>query len=214
MWTQPLEGWPIGAVLANFTTRYPPWCCKPLLPCGSSLCSVPPVWFPGLAAPPGFHWTLCANLGDRWNQSTYILCRGSSSGRDGLLFQHVSGANSPSCVILSTSLSLTQVSGGSFAGTAPGNAGICLFSITTPLSVVPFDTAESPRPSSLLPVSSWKQKDKIWMQNKWHTTFLYLDPILYPTHDVVMVTSVCVDMLSWTQHCSSETIMMQSRNNL
>lgn len=59
------------------------------------------------------------------------------------------------------SLSLTPVRGGSFLGTAPGNTGISLFSITTPLSVVPFDTAESPRPSSLLPVSSWQHRDTI-----------------------------------------------------
>lgn len=65
---------------------------------------------------------------------------------------YVGHINLPSCLFLSNTL----VELGGFLGTSPGNAGIKPSSITTPLSVVPLETAESPRPSSLLPVSSYQ----------------------------------------------------------
>lgn len=65
---------------------------------------------------------------------------------------YVGHINSPSCLVWSNTL----VKLGGFLGTSPGNAGISPSSITTPLSAVAFETAESPRPSSLLPVSSYQ----------------------------------------------------------
>lgn len=70
---------------------------------------------------------------------------------------------SPSCVIPSPSLSPTSsdVGGVRFLSTAPGSSWMSLLSITTPLSVVTFDTAESPRTPTLLPASSWQQRGTV-----------------------------------------------------
>lgn len=63
------------------------------------------------------------------------------------------------------SLSVT----GRCLGTWPGKEGTWTPSITTPLSVVPFDTAESPRPSGLAPLSSCGQRGETMT----HSTCLY-----------------------------------------
>lgn len=184
----------ISGVLACFIwpvcTRYPPWCYRPLQPRCLSLGSVPLVWCLGSAGPPGCPWTLrapalcspaAASLGHRRNK--IALCFVYWIFLHGMFYQQVWGTHLPSCV----------VRGGSFLGTAPGNTGICLFSITTPLSVVPFDTAESPRPSSLLPVSFWQHRDTIWMQKKVERDIFISWPhsVCYPRHEVVMGTSLC-----------------------
>lgn len=172
-------GW--YGVLAGFSTDccaavHPPWWCRPLL---QRCPSAPVVWCPASAAPPGSRWTEDGCL--RQKAKTLIAVH--------VFIQPVWETHSPSCETLSTSLSLTPIRGGSFLGTSPGNNGICLSSITTPLSAVPFDTAESPRPSGLLPVSSSQHENTIlWCQNG--TGHCYgLAPICI--HDNVMATSIC-----------------------
>lgn len=207
-----VEGWSMRGVFHLWAvfTRYPPWCCRPLQPRCPSLWSVPLVWCPGSAAPPGSRWTLgapaAASLGERQNKNSSGCVRWIfSTAWHGLFYQHVFwGSYSPA------SLSLTPVRGGSFLGTAPGITGISTFSITTPLSVVPFDTAESPRPSSLLPVSSWQHRDTTWMQKHGTRHFYILTPFC-----MVSQTSCCHGNISVLtdchEHSSSGTIMIRSR---
>lgn len=93
---------------------------------------------------------------------------------------------------------------GSCLGTWPGKDGTWTPSITTPLSVVPFETAESPRPSGLAPPSSCQHGEKVTvLQTGKECTFvfLHLDVFrLYPRHDTAaMETQVC-----WHLRCEQQ----------
>lgn len=152
-------------------TGYPPWCYRLLQPHRSSLWSAPLGWCPGSTAPPGSHWTfgapvlsppaeILAGLEQETHRIKmldflYSVIRSVQFSR---FVKH-----SLACVSLS--LNHSDVRGGSFLGTAPGSKELS-FSITTPLSVVPFDTAESPQPRSLLPLSSWQHTDMLWKFKK------------------------------------------------